>query len=152
MEIPKIKVYSFNHEHSSHFTLFTVNEKQGYAFFKGREGVLTKKLIYEGEIPKDMRILTKVDSKYLKTYMSFTSQRIQTKYRKDSVLLGVATAIRGTCWDTIYDRELYNDEGKIISSMMDNSLPEEVKSYLTMFITNKDRKRMSNYEKDRQIG
>lgn len=147
MKQPKIKVYSFNHKDSSHFTLYTINREEGLEFFKDRADGLTEKVIYEGLLPEKMRILPKVDTKFLKGYMQFKSQYIPSEYRNDKTMIGVATAIRGTCWGSIYDREIYNDDGLIVSSMMDQNLPENVKKYITMFLSESDIARIEEYEK-----
>jgi len=144
---PKIIVYSFNHKDSTHFTLYTIDEKEGEEYFKDRGDGLTKKTIYEGNIPFDMRILPKVDPKYLKHYMQFRSQRLQNKYRKDPIMCGVAKTIRGTCWDEIYDRQTYDEDGNIEMSTSDNRLPPDVTDFLESLLTDEDKKRCEENDK-----
>ena len=148
MRSPDIKVYSFTHKNSSHFTLYTLDKEYGYNFFKDKpaEG-LSVKLIYEGAIPRDMRILPFVEEKYLKHYMSFKSQYIQFKYRKDPIMIGVISAIRGECWEQIYDREIYDDNGRILSSSMDSRIPKNVHKFLRSLLSKEDLDRIEAYNK-----
>jgi len=149
MRSPNIAVYRFNYTRNPSFFLHTLDKKYGYDFFKDSpvENLSVEK-IYTGPIPRDMRILPFVEEKYLKSYMSFRSQYIQYKYRKDPIMMGVISAVRGECWGMIYDREIYDENGRILSSSKDSGIPKDVHKFLRSLLTQEDISRIEKYNKE----
>jgi len=104
------------------------------------EETFKEEVIYQGKCPANLRILPYVDPKYLYHYMTFFSQIIPK-----NVDIKVATALRGTCWDRIFDGEAYLPNGRIISLTLRNH-SEEVKDYLMSFIKQEDLDRIKKWD------
>jgi len=111
------------------------------------EKTFKEDVIFQGEIPGQLRILPFVDPKYLRGYMHFYSQLVPHGLNKD-----VADAIRGTCPIHmfgspihIFDHECYHPSGKIISCSIISEHSDEVKAYLTQFIKKEDWDRIDRF-------
>lgn len=114
------------------------------------EKTFKEDIIFQGEIPAQLRILPFVNSQYLHGYMHFYSQLVPRGLNKN-----VADAIRGTCPIHMFgspihmfDHECYHPSGKIISSSVISEHSDEVKNYLTQFLKKEDWDRIEKFESD----
>lgn len=156
MKIPKIKCVKRTIESEGWkegFVIYCIkfsNDK--YSSDYGINNVIKEEIIYEGEFPKEYRILPYIDSKCLHPYCgSFISQRVPNKHNVE-----IASAIRGICGIQlfhpeayIYDRQIYGKSGKIISSLdykYDNDC-DGVWEYKHSLLSDEDWKRIEAYEK-----
>lgn len=99
-----------------------------------------EEIVYQGECPAQLRILTRVDPKFLKHYMNFYSQKVPKQLD-----LRVADAVRNVC-NGMFDGEAYLPTGEIISYYMkDHS--DELSSYLCQFFRHSDFERIDKWEK-----
>jgi len=111
------------------------------------EKTFKEDVIFQGEIPAQLRILPFVDSRYLHGYMHFYSQFVPRILDKN-----VADAIRGTCPIHMFgspihmfDHECYHPSGKIICHTPIDNHSDEVKAYLTQFLKQDDWDRIERF-------
>lgn len=112
-----------------------------YSSSYGLDKTFKENVIYEGECPANLRILSFVQPQFLRHYMTFYSQRVPRNIDKI-----VADAVRGTCWDDIFDREAYHPSGKIISWTPNREHSQEVQDFLHMFLKQEDFDRMKKWD------
>lgn len=101
-----------------------------------------EEIIYEGECPSNLRILPFVQPQFLRHYHTFYSQKIP-----HNLDLKVADAVRGTCWNDIFDRESYHPSGKIISWTPNEHHSQEMKDFLWMFLKQDDFDRIEKWDR-----
>lgn len=123
----------------------------------GKDRIIKEEIIYEGICPANLKVLPKVDKKYLYHHVGVISQKIPK-----SVDMRIADAVRGTCGAQlqshtmmslvscpIYDRELYNDNGEIVETI--SKVKGELQDYIYSLLTEEDWKRIDNYRLEEEL-
>lgn len=146
MIIPEIKVvvrYIKSENHKNGFPIPCVKYGEGkYSSMFRIEDTIREEHVFTGPCPKNLRVLPSVDPKYLRGYMTYYSQRIPR-----GADLIVAKAVRGTCWDDIFDGEAYHPNGKIISlSSRERGHSQEVEAFINMFLKKEDYDRIDRWD------
>lgn len=159
MNIPRIKVITRFIKSDSHLNGFPLHclkySDTNYSSNFGIDKVIKEETIYEGVCPSILRIMPKVDTQYLYSYINFISQLVPT-----SIDWKIANAVRHTCglsifYDTdnekkfsypcMYDGQSYLPNGIIISDNKDG-MSDELTEYLHMFFTKDDYDRIQKFE------
>ncbi len=152
MKVPKIEVvvrYIESKNWENGFPVACVKYGPGkYSNMYEVEKTFKEEVIFQGEIPPQLRILPYVDPRYLKGYMHFYSQLVPHILNKD-----VADAVRGTCPISMFgssihmfDRECYHPDGKIICVSGIDEHSDEVNINLTQFLKKEDWDRVKKFD------
>ncbi len=153
MKAPKIEVvvrYVKSDNWENGFPVPCIKYGNGkYSSMYEVEKTFKEDIIFQGEIPSQLRILSFVDPRYLQRYMHFYSQLVPRGLDKN-----VADAVRGTCPIHMFgspihmfDHEAYHPSGKIIyHTPIEHS--DEVKAYLTQFLKQEDLDRIDKFDSD----
>ena len=145
MVAPKIKVvtrYVPGEAWSNGFPIHCVKySSDKYSDMYKIEDTFKEEVVFEGECPANLRILSFVQPQFLRHYMTFYSQRIPRNIDKK-----IAAAVRHTCWDDIFDGEAYHPTGKIISWTPNRLHSQEMQDFLHMFLKQEDFDRMKKWD------
>lgn len=112
-------------------------------------------IIYQGPCPANMRILPRVEPKYLRGYFDVYSQYVPKIINNDPILIHVARAVRSVFGSifgyivgdrqNIFDDCTYDNSGKIICIVYKHD-KDGIGDYITSLLTKEDFDRIEKYE------